>query len=409
MLANLNNWMQNLSRRMNIGPDTNLNFAGVPMQKLIISLICCLLPVLTFADTLSVREDAPDRYVVLKGDTLWDISAKFFKDPWRWPKIWGLNKDTIKNPHWIYPGDVVVLDHATSTLKVVGETPAPEKQPDVEVAPTPAPAPEAEADAENEGEEKPVDEAAIHIGKGNRVSPRVRVVDGHHDAIPSIPYGDIKPFLNQTLVIEKSELDSAPLIVSGFERSLLSNGDLAYVKNLPKDKGLDWQIYRPGKPLIDPITKKTLGFEATYLGIARVEKFDDISTISIDGAVEEIYPGDRLVQSAGEYPENFIPRAPDTEMTARVMKIINGIKMAGQQAIVVINQGRRDGVQNGHVLALYRKGTIVNGTKFNSRDMEMPNHRYGLVFVFRTFENVSYGLVMEARMPVEMLDVAQTP
>ncbi len=385
---------------MNIGPDTNLNFAGVPMQKLIISLICCLLPVLTFADTLSIREDAPDSYVVKKGDTLWDISAKFFKDPWKWPKIWGLNKEAIKNPHWIYPGDVVVLDHTTTppTLKVAGETAPEVKPPEVETTPTP----ETET-------EKPVDESAGRVGKGTRLYPKVRVVDGMHDAIPSIPYGDIKPFLSQTLVIEQNEMESAPLIVSGFERSLLSNGDIAYVKNLPSDKGLDWQIYRPGKPLIDPSTKKTLGYEAVYLGTARVEKFGEISTVKIGGVVEEVYPGDRLVQSAGEYPENFIPRAPDTEMSARVMKIVNGINMAGQQAIVVINHGRRDGVQNGHVLALYRKGDKVKGTQFNSRDMEMPNIRYGLLFVFRTFENVSYGLVMQSSMPVEMMDVAQTP
>src|SRR5271169_2397013 len=116
MLANLNNWMQNLSWHVNIGPYINSNSAGVYMQKLIIALICCLLPALTFADTLSIRDNAPDHYVVVKGDTLWDISAKFFNDPWKWPQVWGLNKDSIKNPHWIYPGDVVLLDRASATL-----------------------------------------------------------------------------------------------------------------------------------------------------------------------------------------------------------------------------------------------------------------------------------------------------
>jgi len=397
MLANLNNWMQNLSRRMNIGPDTNLNFAGVPMQKLIISLICCLLPVLSFADTLSIREDAPDSYVVQKGDTLWDISAKFFKDPWKWPRIWGLNKEAIKNPHWIYPGDVVVLDRTTSTLKVAGETAPETKQPETGTVARPG------------SETEPLGESASGAGMGIRVHPRVREVEGMHDAIPTIPYADIKPFLDDSLVIEPNELDTSPLIVAGFEHSLLSVGDIAYVKNLPKDKGLDWQVYRPGKPLVDPITKKTLGYEAAYLGTARVEKFDEISTVKIGSATQEIYPGDRLVQAAGEYPENFIPRAPDTELSARVIKIVNGVNMAGQQAIVVINQGRRNGIQNGHVLALYRKGGQVKGRQFDSHDMELPNVRYGLMFVFRTFDNVAYGLVMQAQLPVEMLDVAQTP
>ncbi len=369
------------------------------MQKLIISLICCLLPALTFADTLSIRDDAPDSYVVKQGDTLWDISAKFFKDPWRWPKIWGLNKEAIKNPHWIYPGDVVVLDRISSTLKVAGGEAMPPAVPGV------VPPPETKTT-----ETKPtIGETESRVGKGVRVYPAIQVREGQHDAIPSIPYADIKPFINQALIIEEGELDTAPMIVSGFERNLLSMGDIAYVKNLPQDKGVDWQIYRPGNPLVDPTTQKVLGYEATYMGAAHVDKFDQISTVMIDRAAAEIYPGDRLVQSAGDYPENFIPRAPDSEISARVIKIVNGIRMAGPKAIVVINKGRREGMQNGHVLALYRKGATVNGDKFNTSEMELPNMRYGLLFVFRTFEHVSYGVVMQAHMPVEMLDVAQTP
>lgn len=367
------------------------------MQKLIISLICCLLPALTLADTLAVRDDAPDSYVVLKGDTLWDISAKFFKDPWKWPQIWGLNKEAIKNPHWIYPGDVIVLDHTTSTLKVVG----PATPEGAVVTPPP--------ETGTTGTTEPKIATDERAGKGIRVYPAVQVRPGQHDAIPSIPFKDIKPFLNQTMVIEQGELDTAPIIVSGFERSMLSAGDMAYVKNLPKDRGLSWQIYRPGEPLVDPISKKVLGYEATYQGTVRVDKFDDISTVKIQSAFGEIYPGDRLVQSAGDFPENFIPRAPDSDIKARVIKIVDGINMAGQQAVVVINLGRREGMQNGHVLALYRKGEMVDGTQFKMSDMELPDLRYGLLFVFRTFDHVSYGLVMQSRMPVEMLDVAQTP
>jgi len=367
------------------------------MQKLIISLICCLLPALTFADTLSIRDNAPDRYVVVRGDTLWDISAKFFNDPWKWPQVWGLNKDSIKNPHWIYPGDVVVLDRTSATLRVEG-------------APLNVESGVAAAQPPSQAEKRPeIEGAETHIYNGIRVYPHARVEEGEHDAIPSIPLNDIKPFLNQTLVIEKDELNDAPVIVSGFERTLLSNSDIAYVKGLPTDKGLVWQIYRPGKALLDPLSKKTLGYEAVYLGNARVEKFADISMVRIFGATEEIYPGVRLVQAGSGYPENFIPRAPDSEISARVMSIVNGVSMAGQKAVVILNQGRRDGVQNGHVLALYRKGEKVKGGPFSSRDFDLPNTRYGLLFVFRTFENVSYALVMQTRMPVELLDVAQTP
>jgi len=374
------------------------------MQRLIISLICCLLPALTFADTLSIRENAPDRYVVVKGDTLWDISAKFFSDPWRWPQVWGLNKDAIKNPHWIYPGDVVVLDRAAATLKVEGTTINAESG--VVATPTPSQAENSESSPEQNPESEKTN--VQHVYDGTRLSPRVRIGEGGHDAIPLIPLDDIKPFLKQPLVIERDELDDAPVIVAGYEkRTLLSNDDIAYVKDLPADKGLTWQIYRPGKALLDPISKEKLGYEATYLGNARVEKFDDISTLRIYGAVEEIYPGDRLIQVADGDLANFIPRAPDAEISARVMGIVNGITMAGQKAVVILNQGRRDGIQNGHVLALYRKGETIK--KFRARDIDLPNMRYGLLIIFRTFNKVSYALVMQTRLPVELLDVAQTP
>jgi LysM domain len=365
------------------------------MQKLIISLICCLLPALTFADPLSIRDNAPDRYVVVKGDTLWDISAKFFNDPWKWPQIWGLNKDSIKNPHWIYPGDMVLLDRASATLKVESSTAASLNAESGVAA--------AQASSQNEN--------ANARGANNviRISPRMRAENGEHDAIPSIPLNDMKPFLKQALVIDKDQLDGAPVIISGLEHTLLSNNDIAYVKNLPTDKGLVWQIYRPGNPLLDPISNKILGYEAIYLGNARVEKFADVSTLRIYGATEEIYPGDHLVQASNEFPENFIPRAPDSKISARVMTIVNGITMAGQKAVVILNQGRHDGVQNGYVLALYRNGGTVKDESSTSGYTELPNARYGLLFVFRTFENVSYALVMQARLPVELLDVAQTP
>jgi len=391
MLANLNNWMQNLSWRMNIGPYTNSNSAGVSMQKLIIALICCLLPALTFADTLSIRDNAPDHYVVVKGDTLWDISAKFFNDPWKWPQIWGLNKDSIKNPHWIYPGDVVLLDRASATLKVEGGT----------VAPLNAESGLTAAQPPSQTEKIAVEQQ--ETGAITKLSPRARVEAGEHDAISSIPLRDVEPFLKKPLVIEEGDLDKAPVIVAGYEeRSLLGNSDIAYVKGLPTDKGLVWQIYRPGKALVDPVSDKVLGYEAVYLGNARVEKIDDLSTVRIFGAKEEIYPGDHLILAANGFPDNFIPRAPDSEISARVISIVNGVSMAGQKAVVVINKGRRDGIQNGHVLALYRKGEKVNGN-------ELPNMRYGLLFVFRTFEKLSYALVMQTQLPVELLDVAQTP
>lgn len=383
------------------------------MQKIIISLICSLLPAFALADTLTIRDNAPDRYVVVKGDTLWDISAKFFTDPWKWPDIWGLNKETIKNPHRIYPGDVVLLDRNAGTLKVEGGRPA-EQAPSTatEGAPQQVATETAPATAAPEDTEAPVvdeDARPVILGAEKRL-PQVRVIPSDHDAIPSIPLKDIKPFLERPMVVEKDELDDAPMIVSGFEgRTLLSNNDIAYVKDLPADKGIIWQIYRPGKPITNPSNNKILGYEATYLGKAKVEKFDNISTVRISGSAREIFPGDRLIQVSNNFPANFIPRAPDAKIYAHIVSIVHGIQMAGQKAVVVIDKGQRQDLQNGHVLALYRKGEIVKDPVSSGQTHELPYTRYGLLFVFRTFENISYGLVMEPKLAVELMDVAQTP
>lgn len=337
------------------------------MQKLIISLFCCLLPAFALAAAPEILNNAPDRHVVVKGDTLWDISAKFFKDPWKWPQIWGMNKDTIKDPHWIYPGDVIILNRSTGTLRV-------------EV-------------------KRAVDTV--------KLSPKARAQSSKHDAIPSIPASDIDPFLRQVLVIEKNELSNAPVLVGTSERRvILGNGDIAYVKGVPKDKGVLWQIYRPGKELLDPGSNEVLGYEATYLGEAQVEKFDTLSTIRIVKAVQEINKGDRLVLASGEFVNSYLPHAPDGQISARVISIYGGVSQAGQNTIITLNKGRRDGLQNGHVLAIYRKGETVED---GGEKVSLPDVRYGLLFVFRTFEKVAYALVMQTRLPVELLDNAQTP
>lgn len=374
------------------------------MQKLIISLICCLLPAIALAETPALRDDAPEQYVVVKGDTLWDISAKFFKDPWKWPEIWGLNQDAVRNPHWIYPGDIIVLDHLAGTLRVGGAVPAAPAESAVpattEAAAVPT-APEAEAQV------APGAVATILPGNVTKLTPKVRALAGTREAIPSIPLADIEPFLKRPLVIEEKELDTAPTIIGTFEgRVILGTDDIAYVRNLPDKRGTTWQLYRPGKELIDPETEEVLGHEAIYLGEARVEKFDKISTLRITNSVLEIHVGDRLVQAFGSVPSNFIPRAPATKISARVAATYNGVSMTGQHSVVAINKGARDGLENGHVLALYHKGGI---TQYEDKAYRLPDTRFGLLFVFRTFENVAYGLVMQSRLPVEVMDIAETP
>ena len=339
------------------------------MQKIIISLICCLLPAFAFADTLKIHDNAPDSHIVVKGDTLWDISAKFFKDPWLWPKIWGLNKDTIKDPHWIYPGDVVHLDRASGTLHI--------------------------------GKIKKTESDNV------KLSPSVHMQGSEHNAIPSISASAIEPFLSRPLIIEENGLSNSPIIVGTHEdHVLLASGDIAYAKGLSKDKGLLWQIYRPGKTLLDPDNNEVLGYEAVYLGDAEVEEFADITTLKIVKTFKEVNKEDRLIQAASELTGSYVPRVPDRQIAARVISIYAGVSQAGQHSIITLNKGLRDGLENGHVLALYHKGDV---TKEKGETLTLPDIRYGLLFVFRTFDKVAYALVMRTQLPVQLLDRALTP
>lgn len=341
------------------------------MRK-IISLICLLLPALAFAAAPTsrpeLRSDAPNLHIVVKGDTLWDISAKFFKDPWRWPYIWGMNKDTIKDPHWIYPGDVIMLDRASGTLRI-GQ--------------------------------------ALPISNELRLSPKPREVQSEHDAIPSIPAKDIAPFLSQPLVIEEGELQNAPTLVGTREgRVALAQHDTAFVKGLSEDKGNQWQIYRPGKTFTDPDSGEILGIEAVYLGKAEATAFADVSTVMITRSVLEVLKGDRLVAPSTEAINTYLPRAPESNLSARIISIYGGVSQAGKNAAVTLNKGKRDGLESGHVLALYRKGEVI---KSGNENITLPDERYGLLFVFRVFEKVSYAMVMQAHLPVQLLDSAKTP
>ena len=370
------------------------------MRK-IISPICFLLPILAFvAETgafaaepekptdilMDVRSDAPDRHVVVKGYTLWDISGKFFKDPWKWPQIWGFNKDTIKDPHWIYPGDVVFLDRTSGTLRL-GQ-PGPGEIGGMEIGGMAA-------------------SGVSEAGNNVRLSPRVGVGQSPHDAIPSIPASAIEPFLAQPLVIEEDALEDAPAIIGAREgRVILGNDDTGFVKGLTSDKDLRWQIYRPGKTFIDPDTGEKLGIEAIYLGNAEVTRFADVSTIAITHSVQEIYAGDRMVLPSVGAVNAYLPRAPERNISARVISIYGGVSQGGQSSVITLNKGARDGLESGHVLALYRKGEVV---KSEGEKYALPDERYGLVFVFRVFNKVSYALVMQTRLPVQLLDRANTP
>lgn len=339
------------------------------MRNIIISLFLLLsfsAPAV-FGDELKLAPDAPDRYVVKKGDTLWAISGRYLTDPWRWPELWGWNKEQIRNPHLIYPGDVLVLDRSGAV-------------PRLEVAASTV-----------------------------KLSPKVRAEPLADAPIPTIPRDIIDPFLAQPLVIEATGLDRAPRIVATSEtRVIVSTGDRIGVVGLPQDQGLDWDVYQPGKPFIDPDTKEILGYEAVHLGSARALRFGDVSSMEIVRVRQEIVRGDRLVKAAAQSLQPYVPHAPEKKLTGRVISTYRGSFEVGPKDIVVINRGTRDGIETGHVLAIRPDEGRINGSRKRSTNT-VPFQRIGLLMVFRPFDRVSYAMVMEASGPVALMNVVETP
>jgi len=386
-------------------------------RNIITLLMFCCLSFHLHAEEIELKKDHPERYVVVKRDTLWGISAKFLKDPWLWPKVWKLNRTQIKNPHLIYPGDVVFLDLSSGKpeLKLLHET--------------------------------------ISLQPGIVVEPLDKT------AISTIPLNVIAPFLNRPLVIEKDQLENSPRIIAGQDnRVVLSPGAKIYINKIEEEDGLNWFVYRPDENLVDPDTNEVLGVEATYLGDARIAKYGEPASANITKAKEEIFVKDRLVPAGDEAITNFVPHAPETDVKGRIIKIHGGLAEAGPESIVAINRGTNDGIEIGHVLAISRYGRVIkdpefdmeaekksrnkSNTKSNLKELnfevskdtngkpivnfekkpekneglvlepgmiKLPDERVGLLMVFRVFDRISYGLVMQATEPINTKDAVQTP
>ena len=332
---------------------------------------------------LTLRPDAPDRYVVVPGDTLWAISQRYTDSPWRWPELWGFNKDQIRNPHLIYPGYVILLDRSRGQLTIGGKGTAP-------------------AAAEP---------GAIKLG------PRIRSEAVANEQIPSIPASIIEPFLSRPLIVEPDGLDKAPTIVgTQTDRVILAAGNAAYVRGMGTSKEESWYVFRRGGPLVDPDTKQTLAYEAIYLGTARLDRPGEPSTVVLTSSVQEVGAGDKLIAAGRPQPISYAPHAPAKLVRGRVIGIHGGLGQvgeAGPQSIISINRGARDGIEIGHVLALYSLGGSVRdvskGADARDASIKLPDERAGLAFVFRVFNRVSYALVMKVSRPIAPLDVVQNP
>lgn len=399
------------------------------MRKLLLSLAisACVLTQPLSADELKLREDAPDKYVVVKGDTLWDISGKFLKSPWRWPEIWGLNKDSIKDPHWIYPGDLIVLDQSSG-------------QPRLSLV---------------KG-----DQHGMTTVKLSPYSREQVIGDG---PIQTIPVSAIHSFLSQPRVVSAGAIDSAPFILGTNEdRVILGRGDDAFATGGPAGVSR-WNILRPGKVLKDPETGEVLGHEVEYVGDARTLSDGAPQKIRITSAAQEVLTKDKLLPAADTTAFEYIPRAPETQVTGRIISAYGGVSDTGRYQTVVLNRGSNHGLAPGHVLAIHHTGNTVKLSKdeldkmtwmssrqgnvpgggawlytdvrclkdkskitydqtadlkaltrvgcFEQDDskVKLPDARAGLAMVYRVFDKVSYALVMQSDGPVYLLDTVKNP
>lgn len=321
---------------------------------------------------LALKPDAPERYVVVPGDTLWSIAQRYTDSPWRWSELWNLNKDEIKNPHRIYPGNVIVLDRSRSQLALSDTV---------------------------------------------KLSPRVRAESTAQTAVPSISPAIIEPFLTRPLVIEPDGLDNAPTIVAAEEsRVILESGNRAFVRGIKDSKEAVWLVYRRGPALVDPDTKTTLGYEAIYLGTARVVRAGEPAVIQLSSVTQEIGIGDKLVAAGKPDVPTYAPRAPSTPVQGRIISLYGRDTRVGEygnQSVIAINLGKSQGVEVGHVVALYRPGaTVADASQSkgsSAAPLTLPSERYGIAFVFRVFDRVSYALVMNISKPVNKLDLVQNP
>lgn len=321
-----------------------------------------------------LAENAPDSYTVKRGDTLWDISTLFLKRPWSWPELWGMNKEQIKNPHLIYPGQVLLLvkSEGRATLRMAQQ----------------------------------VAGASSDVVK---LSPRIRAEDVRAKAIASIPAGAIEPFLSRPLIVEQQGLDSAPRIVATQEgRVFTGANDIIYVRGLnANDTHQLFDVFRPGRPLKDPDTQAVVGYEAVYLGAVQKTRPGDPATFRIVNSKEEIGVGDRLVAAGRPEVVNYVPRAVGKALDGRVLSIYGGgVDQAATNMVIALNRGSAQGLERGHILRMMRYGkTIVDKTSVNKKEqVRLPDEPYAMVFVFRVFKDISYGLIFNATAPVMVGD-----
>jgi LysM domain len=328
------------------------------------------------AEPLQLVDNPPDRHIVVKGDTLWDISGKFLKHPWRWPEIWQMNRQQIKDPHWIYPGDIIFLDMSSGSprlrkgKKVGGGSPS------------------------ESGKLQPM----VHS------SPVAQ-------AIPSIPANAIEPFISQPLVVEaNAPISEVRIVATQEDRMLVGTSDTFYATGIPDASVEKWHVFRKGKPLKDPETGEIIAYEAYFLGNARLNKVGEPALLRVTLAKEEMRRGDLLLPAPEPQIIAYVPHRPEQPVAGKVLGIYGGIQEGGANSVVSLNRGKNDGLEIGHVVALSRNRVSLDVDDDGRRTATpVPQERYGLAFVFRVFDRVAYALVVDASRAVVIGDTVGNP
>ncbi len=325
----------------------------------------------SLADTLKINPSHPQQYTVVKGDTLWDISGKFLENPWQWPELWK-NNPQVKNPHLIYPGDTLYFSIVDGKPQLSLSRPGYAK-----------------------------------------LSPDIRE-SSLKEAISIIPADAIAQFLTSPRIVTAAEIDNAPYVIDFAGEHLIGGaGDRLYARAITHPQGLSYTVYRKGQPYVHPATNELLGYEAKYVADTTLENAGDPATLFINKSSSEIRIGDRLMVNNSEALSlNYFPRPPENNVQGNIISVLNGVSQIGLYNIVVIDLGARNGIKTGHVFDIYRSGRVVKDP-YREKNMEhlvlLPDEIAGSLMVFRTFEKLSYALVMEANAAIHIFDKVTTP
>ena len=345
--------------------------------SLALFLVTSVVASVVSAEVIDLKPGHPVDYVVKEGDTLWGISQKFLDDAWLWPEIWQINEQ-IGNPHLIYPGDVIGLVYMGDQVKIT------------------------------------IKERAVEVPKELgpiKLMPSARI-SAITSAIPPIPMSAISSFMTNSRIVKSKVLKNSPYVVAGDDNRLLAGGGgRVYARGFMVDEPQNsYGVFRKGQVFVDPDTSEVLGMEAREVAAAKVSSWDgDVATLKLASSREEVMVGDRLLSTDERLViANFMPSAPKEDISGRMIAVLGGVTQIGQYNVVVLNQGKRDGLEEGNVLAIYKEGKIIIDRVTRSK-VKLPAERAGLLMVFRSFEKVSYGLILRAKRPLTVGDAVRNP